>query len=202
MALSFYRSYACRCNNLSSSDAGKGLYLEVPVSSLPETHSRSQLLGRIRERILVYGTSRIGRESAEDLAQETLMLIETRYSHLDQIGDLVPLAIRIMNFKVKSLRRGLVRQRLSDTPVDETPIADPAPDAARQAETSELQNRIMAALEKLGGRCRRLFLLKLEGHRLPEIRELLGADTMQQLYLWDFRCRERMRELTGYSGAK
>jgi RNA polymerase sigma-70 factor (ECF subfamily) len=130
------------------------------------------------------------------------MLIEKRYSHLDQTGDLVPLAIRIMSFKIRSLRRGTARQRLSDMPVDETPLADPAPDAAQQVETSELQNRILQALEKLGGRCRRLFLLKLEGHRLPEIRELLGADTMQQLYMWDFRCRERMRELTGYSGAK
>ena len=130
------------------------------------------------------------------------MLIETRYSHLDQTRDLIPLAIRIMNFKIKSLRRGVNRQRLSDTRIEETPLSDSAPDPAQQVESSEFQARIMDSLEKLGNRCRRIFLLKLEGHRLLEIRELIGADTMQQLYLWDFRCRARMRELMGYPEAQ
>jgi RNA polymerase sigma-70 factor (ECF subfamily) len=172
------------------------------VSATPESHTRSQVLALIRERILIYGTSHVGRDSAEDLAQDTLLLIEQRYSHLGQIGDLLPVAIRIMSFKLKSFRRSVGRRRVSDTPVDEMPLADGDPDAATQLETAELKTKIYDALDKLGSRCKRLFLLKLEGHRLPQIREMLGASTMQQLYMWDFRCRESMRQLIGYRETK
>ena len=112
------------------------------------------------------------------------------------------MAIRTMSFKLKSFRRGVVRQRLSDKPADEMPIADNRPDASGEFESKEFKKRFEAALEKLGDRCRRLLLLKLEGHRLTAIREMLGAGSMQQLYTWDFRCREDLRELLGARGGK
>ncbi len=130
------------------------------------------------------------------------MLLEQRYSHLDQPGDLLPVAIRTMSFKLKSFRRKVGRRRVNDTPIDEMPLADANPDAAEQLESSEFRKRLFAALDKLGGRCKRLFLLKLDGHRLPEIREMMGAANMQQLYTWDFRCRNSLRELMGYKEAK
>ncbi len=168
------------------------------MSTLPENYTRSQLLVLIRERIVNYGTSHVGRESAEDLAQDTLMLLEQKYSNLEQMGDLLPVAIRIMSFKLKSFRRTTGRQRVSDTPIDEMPLTSADPDAAEQLARAEFRKSIFAALDKLGSRCKRLFLLKLEGHRLTQIREMLGASTMQQLYMWDFRCRESMRQLIGH----
>jgi RNA polymerase sigma-70 factor (ECF subfamily) len=159
--------------------------------------TRTELLTRIRERIVAYGTSRVGQESAEDLAQETLMLLENKYAHLDQEGDLLPVAIRTMSFKMKSFRRGVGRQRLSDKPADEMPIADGRPNASEELERKEFKKRFELSLEKLGDRCRRLLLLKLEGHRLTAIREMLGAANMQQVYTWDFRCRQDLRQQLG-----
>lgn len=127
------------------------------------------------------------------------MLLEQRYSHLNEIGDLLPVAIRTMSFKIRSLRRAISRRRVGDTQIENIQVAANDPNAEEQFEAAELQRRIMAAVDKLGGRCKRLFLLKLEGHRLAQIREMLGASSMPQLYMWDFRCRTSLRELIGHS---
>jgi RNA polymerase sigma-70 factor (ECF subfamily) len=150
---------------------------------------------QLRERIVGYGTLQVGRDSAEDLAQETLMLLERRYPHLDQLGDLIPLSIRIMSLKIKGLRRTAGRRKIVDTPVDEMPVQDETPDAGEQLAMNERRKSFFDALNKLGERCRRLLLLKLDGHRLTEIREMMGADNMQLLYTWDFRCRKEMQKL-------
>jgi RNA polymerase sigma-70 factor (ECF subfamily) len=158
------------------------------------TVARSEILSRIRERIVIFGTSRIGRDGAEDVAQDTLMLLERKYAGLDEEVDLLRIAIRTMDLKMKSWRRGVVRKRLADTPVDEMPLSDSRPGAAEELEKKQFKQRFETALAKLGDRCRRLLYLKLEGKRLPEIRQMLGADNMQQLYTWDFRCRQDLKK--------
>jgi hypothetical protein len=53
----------------------------------------------------MYATSRVGRDAAEDLAQDTLMLLNQKYAHLSSRDDLVPVAVRIMQYKIRTLRR-------------------------------------------------------------------------------------------------
>ena len=154
---------------------------------------RDVILGLVRERIVSYAASRIGRDAAEDLAQETLMLLNEKYAHLDSRDDLVPVAVRIMQFKMRTERRS---RRTDHVEAETAVIADGAPDPESKARYEELRARIMVAVEKLGDRCRRLFLLKLDGYNFIEIREQMGADSINTIYTWDFRCRQELRKLT------
>ena len=42
---------------------------------------------------------------------------------------------------------------------------------------------------------RRLFRYKLEGLSFPEIQRRMKASSLNTVYTWDHRCRERLREL-------
>ncbi len=62
-----------------------------------------------------------------------------------------------------------------------------------------MSERLMAAISQLGGRCRDLFRLKLEGKTFAEIQIVLGANSINTIYTWDARCRKRLLELMGGS---
>jgi len=159
---------------------------------------RDDVLAKLRERIVAFAASRHRRDAAEDLAQDTLMLLHEKYGHLDKLEDLVPLAMRIVRFKATSLWRK-ARRRGEDTavPVDEQRIPDLARDPCSAAEQRELLERMKAAFGKIGERCRELFRLKLDGVGFPEIASRMGAASVNTVYTWDLRCRQRMRELIG-----
>jgi len=65
-----------------------------------------------------------------------------------------------------------------------------------------MSERLTSAIGKLGGRCRDLFRLKLEGKTFGEIQTALGAHSINTIYTWDARCRKRLLELMGGSWEK
>jgi RNA polymerase sigma-70 factor (ECF subfamily) len=136
-----------------------------------------------------------GPVTAEDVAQETLLVLEEKYTQVEGLEDLVPLAMQIARFKImalhtKSSRRG----EGASVPVDEYPIADPGEDPEEQLERRERLDRLETALLALGERCRDLFRLKLQGLKFPEIQELMGAESINTVYTWDLRCRKQLIE--------
>jgi RNA polymerase sigma-70 factor (ECF subfamily) len=46
---------------------------------------RDEILSSLRERIVGFAASRMGRDSAEDLAQEVLILLHEKYAHVDRL---------------------------------------------------------------------------------------------------------------------
>ena len=46
---------------------------------------RDQILLLLRERIVAFAASRMGRDFAEDLAQETLVVLEEQYPHVGRL---------------------------------------------------------------------------------------------------------------------
>ncbi|MCE5310401.1 MAG: sigma-70 family RNA polymerase sigma factor [Acidobacteriales bacterium] len=159
---------------------------------------RDQILARLRERIVGFAASRIGRDMAEDLAQEVLLVLHRKYAHLDALEDLLPLSLKIVRFKMvaelrKSHRRGLDTQ----VSTDDVPLADDTPGPFDQAERREMLERLEGAMTGMGERCRQLFRLKLEGKSFPEIRELMGVKSINTIYTWDFRCRKELIERLG-----
>lgn len=157
------------------------------------TAAREQLLIVIRERILAYAASRIGKEPAEDLAQEALMLLEQKYAHVEPLDELLPLAFRILRYKMTDYRRKTHRRgEHNSLDVSAIPLADgrPGPDAA--AEQRELEAHLAKALAKLDGRCRDIFRMKLDGRSFAEIGQALGAQSINTVYTWDFRCRKQL----------
>ena len=163
-----------------------------------DASSREELLEKLRERIVGFAASRIQRDAAEDLAQEVLILLHEKYGHLDRLEDLLPLSLKIVRFKMMAYRRKAHRRgEYTQVPVDEIQIAGDGADPLAAAEQREMRERLVAAVAQLGGRCRQLFALKLEGKGFAEIQGILGASSINTIYTWDFRCRKHLLELMG-----
>ncbi len=159
---------------------------------------REELLEKLRERIVRFAASRLERDAAEDLAQEVLMLLHEKYSHLERLEDLLPLSLRIVRFKMFAVRRKAARRgEYSQVSIEDIPLPDPDWTPLDYVEHQELVERLARAMGQLGERCRRLMRLKLEGRTFAEIQKIMGAGTINTIYTWDHRCRQRLLELMG-----
>lgn len=160
--------------------------------------NREAILEKLRERILAFATSRSSRETAEDLTQEVLMVVHEKYSHVSELIELVPLAFQILRFKMLDLHRKTLRRgEYNQESIDDHPLVDPRDDPAMQADQKERVTRLITALQQLGGRCQKIFRLKLEGHTFPEIMNILGERSINTIYTWDSRCRKQLLNLMG-----
>jgi len=171
-----------------------------PLPSEEEALDRTGILTRLRERIVAFAASRYAGAHAEDLAQEVLVVLHEKYSHLDRLEDLVPLAFQILRFKLAAHRRKAFRHGEHDAvDVDAFPPVSDAPDPAVVLERKELLARLLGGITQLGERCRELFRLKLQGRTFAEIQQTLGAATLNTVYTWDHRCRKQLLEALGGS---
>lgn len=165
--------------------------------------SREEILGRLRERIVAFAASRSTRDVAEDIGQETLLVLEEKYAAVTEMAELVPLALQIARFKLAGLHRTAHRRgehtRLA---VEEVQLPDPGPSPLGAFERKQMLERLSGALEKTGERCRQIMRWKLEGKSFAEIQALLGARSINTVYTWDSRCREHLLELLGGSWEK
>ena len=160
--------------------------------------ARAEVLARLRERIVAFAASRYAGAQAEDLAQEVLVLLHTKYGHLERAEDLVPLAFQILRFKLAAARRKAARRGEYDAvDVEAFPPASDDPDPAAVLERKELLTRLMGGIARLGERCRELFRLKLQGRTFAEIQAQMGAATLNTVYTWDHRCRKQLLEALG-----
>ena len=159
---------------------------------------RSAILTILRERIIGYAASRIGRDAAEDLAQDVLILLEEKYRQVDGIADLVPLSLQIARFKLAAIyRKSARRGERAQVSVDDIQIPDLSHDTAGEYERREMLERLAAAIAKLPPRCREMIRWKLEGNNFAEIQKLLKLDSVNTVYSQDFRCRKQLMELMG-----
>jgi RNA polymerase sigma-70 factor (ECF subfamily) len=162
--------------------------------------NRDQILNSLRERILAFATSRVSRDHAEDLTQDVLVVLHEKYSQVTALADLVPLAFQVLRFKMldahrKSLRRG----EYNLESVDDRPVVDSRRDPGEELEQKQTVERLLAAIARLGERCRELFTWKLEGRSFPEIQKLMGQSSINTIYTWDLRCRKQLLSLMGGS---
>ncbi|MBV8844669.1 MAG: sigma-70 family RNA polymerase sigma factor [Bryobacterales bacterium] len=154
---------------------------------------RSEILQRLRERIVRFAASRIRGDGAEDLAQEVLLVIHEKYPQLERAEDLIPVALEITRLKIWAARRKIWRRgEDKQVPVEDLPLPGADPGPFELADRNEQLRRLESALAGLGERCRELFRLKLEGYTFPEIRKRMGAASLNTLYTWDFRCRKEL----------
>jgi len=159
---------------------------------------RDAILAKLRERILAFAASHLARDVAEDLTQETLLLLEEKYSHLDRVEDLLPLSLRIMRFKIVSHRRKAARRgEYTQVSVTDIALPDLESNPADQVERKEMLDRLAKAVAQLGDRCRQLIRLKLQGKTFPEIQKIMGAGALNTVYTWDYRCRRNLLDLMG-----
>lgn len=156
---------------------------------------REQTLALLRERIIGFAASHLQREFAEDVAQDVLMLLHTKYAHVLDMQELVPLALQIARFKLKDRVRKMVRRGEHDAlPADESTLPDPTEDPGQQLERRMVLTRLHAAVATLGERCRTLLRYKLEGRSFAEIQKLFRVESINTIYTWDLRCRQELKE--------
>ena len=167
-----------------------------PVAGESPALARQAVLAALRERVLAFAASRMGRDVAEDLTQDVLVLLVQKYPAVEHAEDLVPLSLRIMRFKMAGYRRR-VRRRGEDTakPADELDLPDRGPSPAEAAERSRLAERIESAAAHLEPRCQTILRMRLEGYSFPEIRTHLRAAAIGTVHTWDFRCRQKLLAL-------
>src|SRR5215217_8154021 len=134
--------------------------------------NRDQVLAQLRERIVAFAASRMGRDTAEDLAQEALIVLEEKYGHVTELSELLPLSLQIVRFKMAGARRKSVRRgESSQVPVDDLQLPSAALTPEEQARRQQSVTRLTAAVQSLGERCRELIRLKLLGRSFVEIQE-------------------------------
>ena len=159
---------------------------------------REQILLKLRERIVAFAASRVQGDVAEDLAQEVLILLHEKYSHVDRLEELVPLSLQIARFKIMSLRRKSQRHgEYTQVSIADIQLPDLEADPATQVERQEMLARLTQAVQQLGERCRDLLRLKLQGKNFGEIQARMGVRSINTIYTWDFRCRQQLLELMG-----
>jgi len=71
---------------------------------------RDEILARLRERIVAFAASRISKEAAEDLAQEVLIVLHEKYTHVTDLSELLPLSLQVLRWKMLDLHRKSVRR--------------------------------------------------------------------------------------------
>jgi RNA polymerase sigma-70 factor, ECF subfamily len=164
---------------------------------------RDEILLKLRERIFAFAASRMERDAAEDLAQETLIVLHDKYPHVEAIEELVPLAMQIMRFKMVAWRRKAVRRgETGSVSVDDVPLPDTAHDLEADLEQREMLERLGDAISRMGDRCREIFRLKLLGRTYAEIQQSMGAASINTVYTWDARCRKELLVRVGGSWEK
>jgi len=159
---------------------------------------RDEVLRKLRERIVAFAASHISGDIAEDLAQEVLILLHEKYSHVDRVEELVPLSLQIARFKIMSLRRKSLRHgEYTQVSIADIQLPDLEADPATLVERKQMLERLTQAVAQLGDRCRELMRLKLEGKNFGEIQKRMGAQSINTVYTWDFRCRQQLLDLMG-----
>jgi RNA polymerase sigma factor (sigma-70 family) len=172
-------------------------YSPARMATGDEPLSRDTALEALRLRILAVAGRRLSPADAEDLTQETLLLLATKYAHVSEPSELVALGVGILRKKRADLWRKAARrgEASAEEPDPRTlPDAGPLPDV--QARDRERLRLFAEAAARLDGRCREILRRKLEGMSFVEIARELGRP-VNTIYSWDFRCHQRLRKILG-----
>ena len=123
------------------------------------------LYRKTRQVILPQALAKVrDRDLADDLTQDVMLELCRKYSHLEELDDLVPVAAVILRYKATAERRKSYRRRAS------APLVDPETAAIQK----ELRALVPVALRRLSPELREVLGRQLQGESLKEIIESSG----------------------------
>jgi RNA polymerase sigma factor (sigma-70 family) len=163
---------------------------------------REEALERVRARILSAARSRLSPADAEDVTQEALVLLTTKYAHVSAPEELVAIGVKIVSLMRRGLWRKSARRRaLGLTPVEAgdsgvDPFDGPSdfPDPERIARDRQRFAMYLEAVSRLDGRCRDILRRQFEGASFVEIAKELGRPD-NTVYSWAHRCNQRLKAI-------
>src|SRR6202035_3073014 len=95
----------------------------------------------------MFAASRVGRDAAEDLAQEVLVLLHEKYSHVTRLEELVPLSFQILRLKLVSSRRKSARRgEYTQVSVEDIQLPDLSDDPGVRLERKQMSERLVTAI--------------------------------------------------------
>jgi RNA polymerase sigma factor (sigma-70 family) len=159
--------------------------------------NRETTLASLRLRLLSTARRRLSPADAEDVTQEVLLLLATKYAEVEDPGQLVALGLEILRKKRADLWRKAARR--GETGTDDTAqlrLSHGGPGPHTVTADRERLRVFAEAAKHLDGRCREILRRKLEGLSFVEIAAELGRP-VNTVYSWDFRCHQRLRKLLG-----
>lgn len=164
------------------------------TTHLPAMGLNPSQFRRLRARLVGFGVSSgLKPTDAEDCAQEAILVLLRKYPGKDEV-DAVPLAFRIMRWKITEHHRKASRpaDRTSIT-LDDIQIKDDFA-GANPEQTVALKEAVHGSLAQLSRKCRKLLLWQLEGLSGEEIAGKLGLPTRNAAYIAINRCKKRFKK--------
>lgn len=146
-----------------------------------------KFLASLRVRLAEYAAYKGVGNRAEDVAQETFVVLWKKYRHVTDTTEVARIAYAICRLKVLEA----IRTPRGEALDEELDIADPQrgiEDKLREAERFELLKR---AVHALGTRCQQLIKLRLLGRSTKEISSAMDAQP-GTIHVWEHRCRKQL----------
>jgi RNA polymerase sigma factor (sigma-70 family) len=132
---------------------------------------RDELFRKLRERIVSILTRRFGRERAEDIAQDVMVILARRYPHVNS-EEIDKVAWTIMGYlKLEQVRN---HWRLTQEPEGGFVLADAKPAIDIELIRRERYKWLAARILQLKQGCRKLIRLRLEEKTSEEIGSEMG----------------------------
>lgn len=164
---------------------------------MAENSERDRILAGLRERIRGYATYKVGWDRSEDIAQETMVVLIEKYDKVENLTDLLRLAFTIARYKIFNMIRDNNKRKGVSINGENSIEPSDSPTESPEMTTVERQQRthLMSALSELAPKCREIMKMKLLGFSFPKIAEAMKIRSINTLYVWDYRCRQKLREL-------
>ena len=160
-----------------------------------QAREHEALLERVRVRIVGFATYLGCGNDAEDLAQETMIVLLNKYPDVADAEGMLKLAPRICaNLALNWRRNKLNPANAVELPVSLADASGWDPESA--ATEKELKGLLLKAIQGSDTRCKELLRLRLAGAKTKEIAANMGmtAGAVDTAY---FRCLQRLRGALG-----
>src|SRR5580658_8701382 len=148
------------------------------------------LFETVRVRIVGFATYLGCGSDSEDIAQETLLVLHSRYAEVEDRGEMLKLATRICaNLAMNWRRRKSNSARTMEVP---EAMADPVGRSPESAVIErQLQELLVKAIHESDERCKELLRLRMGGAKTKDIAAQTGAKpgAVDTAY---FRCLQRL----------
>lgn len=156
--------------------------------------SRDVLFEFLRSRLLVLARHRVS-EGAEDIVQESLIIVHNRFSEFGTLQGLIAFTHQVLRNKIGNIYQG--RSREQNRRVEMEDVSEAGYHTDREMEAIELEGIIRRAIDKLGEKrpyCHLILWSLFQGFEPNEISDKLEI-TKSKLKVQTFRCRAALKEI-------